>query len=138
MLGSELVQDVGGVEAGVVTQLAGNDLQGFGVSTNQQLLLAWNGPGVVPQVFGKLHLDRATASNDRIVLKEQGKLTFQKAEQENLLPACVAARAMQAPMEATIIPGSFKHKPRTSSHAQETGWSGDAVPGEGWQNHRLL
>lgn len=71
MLGSELVQDVGGIKASVVAELAGNDLEGFSVSTYQQLLLAWNGPGIVPQVFGKLHLYRTTAGNNRVVLKKK-------------------------------------------------------------------
>lgn len=73
MFGAELVEDVGGVEAGVVAELAGNDLQGFGVSADQQLLFAWNGPGIVPQVFGKFHLDGAATGNDRVVLENKGK-----------------------------------------------------------------
>lgn len=73
MLGSQLVQDVGGIEAGVVTELPGNDLKGFSVSSYQQLLLARNGPGVVTEVFGELHLYRATAGNHRVILEEKGK-----------------------------------------------------------------
>lgn len=73
MLGSQLVQDVGGIEAGVVTELPGNDLKGFSVSSYQQLLLARNGPGVVAEVFGELHLYRATAGNHRVILEEKGK-----------------------------------------------------------------
>lgn len=74
MLGSELVQYVGGVKTSVVAELAGNDLKGFSVSTDQQLLLAWNGPGIVPEVFGKLHLYRTTTGNNRVILKEKMKL----------------------------------------------------------------
>ena len=70
---SELVQDVGGVEAGVVAQLAGNhlerkvnlqlssaDAEGFGSGAHleglghggdDELLLAGDRPGVVPQVL---------------------------------------------------------------------------------------
>lgn len=48
---AQLVEDVGGVEAGVVAQLPGNDLQGFGVRSDEQLLLPGNGPGVIPQVL---------------------------------------------------------------------------------------
>lgn len=69
MLGSEFVEDVGGVKASVVTQLPRDDLQRFGVSPNQQLLLAWNGSGVVTEVLGDLHLYRPTSGNDRVVLK---------------------------------------------------------------------
>lgn len=61
MLGAELVEDVGGVEAGVVAELAGDDLQGLGVGADQQLLLAGDGPRVVPQVLGQLHLDGTAA-----------------------------------------------------------------------------
>lgn len=49
---TQLVEDVGGVEAGVVAQLAGDDLQGLGVRSDQQLLLPRDGPGVIPQVLG--------------------------------------------------------------------------------------
>lgn len=73
MLGSQLVQDVGGIEAGIVTELPGNDLKGFSVSSYQQLLLARNGPGVVAEVFGELHLYRATAGNHRVVLEKREK-----------------------------------------------------------------
>lgn len=88
VLGPELVQYVGGIKASVVAELAGNDLKGFSISSYQQLLLAWNGPGIVPEVFGKLHLYRTTTGNNRVVLKEEGKLSlsFQEGgEQESLL-----------------------------------------------------
>lgn len=35
MFGTEFVQDVGGIEAGVVAQLPGDDLQRFGVGPDQ-------------------------------------------------------------------------------------------------------
>lgn len=91
VLGSELVQYVGGIKASVVTELAGNDLEGFSVSTYQQLLLAWNGPGVVPEVFGKLHLYRTTTGNNRVVLKEEGKLSlsFQEGSEQEIRLFCV-------------------------------------------------
>lgn len=69
MLGSELVQYVGGIEASIVAELAGNDLEGFSISTYQQLLLAWNGPGIVSEVFGKLHLYGTATGNNRVILK---------------------------------------------------------------------
>lgn len=69
MFGAQLVQDVGGVEAGVVAQLPGDDLQGLGVRSDQQLLLARDGPGVVAQVLGQLHLDGSAARHDRVVLE---------------------------------------------------------------------
>lgn len=51
VFGAQLVEDVGGVKAGVVAQLAGDDLQSFGVRSDEQLLLPRNGPGVIPQVL---------------------------------------------------------------------------------------
>lgn len=70
MLGSQLVEDVGGIKAGIVAELPGNDLEGFCVRANQQLLLAGNGPGVVPQVLGKLHLNGPSTSHYRVVLQQ--------------------------------------------------------------------
>ena len=69
MFGAQLVQDVGGVEAGVVAQLSGDDLQGLGVRSDQQLLLPGDGPGIVPQVLGQLHLDGSSARYDGVVLE---------------------------------------------------------------------
>ena len=56
MLLTQLVEDVGGVKAGIVTQLVGDDLQGLGHGPNQQLLLARDGARVVSQVLAQLHL----------------------------------------------------------------------------------
>jgi hypothetical protein len=42
---SQLVENVGGVESGVVAQLAGDDLQRLGHRSDDQLLLAGDGPG---------------------------------------------------------------------------------------------
>lgn len=47
MFCSQLVEDVGGIKAGVVTQLPGNDFQGLGIRSDQQLLLSRDGPGVI-------------------------------------------------------------------------------------------
>lgn len=68
MFGAQLVQDVRGVEAGVVAQLSGDDLQGLGVRSDQQLLLSGDGPGVIPQVLGQLHLNGPASCHDGVVL----------------------------------------------------------------------
>lgn len=92
MLGSQLVQYVGGIKASVVTELAGNDLKGFSISTYQQLLLAWNGPGIVTEVFGELHLYGTATSDNRVVLEEKRETghahsLFQEGgEQESSFP----------------------------------------------------
>lgn len=69
MFGAQFVQDVGGVKAGVVTQLSGDDLQGLGIRSNQQLLFSRNGPGVIPQVLGQFHLYSSSTSNNGVVLE---------------------------------------------------------------------
>lgn len=47
---TELVEDIGGVKTGVVTELAGNDLKGLGKGGDEELLLSGNGPGVLTKV----------------------------------------------------------------------------------------
>lgn len=69
VFGSQFVEDVGGVEAGVVAQLPGDDFQGLGVGADEQLLFSWDGPGVVAQVLGQLHLYRASTRHNRVVLR---------------------------------------------------------------------
>lgn len=64
MFGPELVEDISCIKASVVTQLSGNDLQGFCIGSDQQLLLAWDGPGIIPQIFGQLHLYGTTSSHN--------------------------------------------------------------------------
>lgn len=44
VLGSQFVEDVGGVKAGVVAQLPGDDFQGLGVRSDEQLLFSRDGP----------------------------------------------------------------------------------------------
>ena len=57
VLHSQMVQDVGGVEAGVVAQLAGDDLEGFGEGLDDRLLLVVDfRVGVVVEVAGDFHL----------------------------------------------------------------------------------
>ena len=68
MLLTQLVQDVGGVEAGIVAELAGNDLEGLGHGADDELLLAGDGAAVVAEVFGQLHVDGAAASDHGVVL----------------------------------------------------------------------
>lgn len=69
VFGAQFVQDVGGVEAGVVTQLSGDDLQGLSVRSDQQLLFSGDGPRVIPQVFGQLHLYGTSTRYDGVVLE---------------------------------------------------------------------
>ncbi len=57
VLDAQLGQDVGGVEAGVVAELAGDDLEGFGERFDDGLLLAGHGEvGVLVEVGGYFHL----------------------------------------------------------------------------------
>lgn len=115
MLGSQLVQYVGGIKASVVTKLAGNDLKGFSISTYQQLLLAWNGPGIVTEVFGELHLYGTATSDNRVVLEQKKKTgharsLFQEGgEQETLISQKPTARTSIRPRgicitQAAVIP----------------------------------
>lgn len=68
VFGSQFVEDVGGVEAGVVAQLPGDDFKGLGVRADEQLLLSRDGPGVVAQVLGQLHLDRSSTRHNGVIL----------------------------------------------------------------------
>lgn len=51
MLLSQFVQNIGGIETGIVAQLPWDDFERFGNGTDQQLLLASNGARVVTQHF---------------------------------------------------------------------------------------
>lgn len=50
MLLPQAVQDVCSVQAGVVTELPGDDLQSLGKGVDEQLRLAGNGPRMIPQI----------------------------------------------------------------------------------------
>ena len=56
MLLAQLVQDVGGIKASVLAQLAGDDLERLGEGGNDELLLAGDGARVCPQELAQLHL----------------------------------------------------------------------------------
>ncbi len=57
MLDAQTVQDVGGVEAGVVAELAGDDFEGFGEGFDDGLLLVADAAvGLVVEVGGDFHL----------------------------------------------------------------------------------
>lgn len=71
MSGPELVEDISCIKASVVTQLSGNDLQCFCIGSYQQLLLAWDGPGIVPQIFGQLHFYSTATSHNRVILQSK-------------------------------------------------------------------
>lgn len=66
---TQLVQDVGSVEAGVIAQLSGDDLQGLGVRSDQQLLFSRDRPGIIPQVLGQLHLYGSSTCYDGVILE---------------------------------------------------------------------
>ena len=65
---TQLVEYVGGVEAGVLAQLARYDLEGARQRRYDHLLLAGNGARVLAQEARRLHLDGAAARHDRVVL----------------------------------------------------------------------
>ena len=65
---TQFVEDVGGVKAGVVAQLAGDDLQGLGEGGDQQLLLACDGVGVLAQVAAHLHLNGSSTWGHRLIM----------------------------------------------------------------------
>jgi hypothetical protein len=65
---AQLVQDVGGVEAGIVAQLPRNHLEGLGHSADDELLLAGDGAAVVAKILRQLHVDGSAARHHRVVL----------------------------------------------------------------------
>lgn len=68
MLDAELVENIGGVEAGVVAELTGNDLEGLGEGLDDGLLLVGNvAIGEAVQVGGHLHLDGTAAADNGLV-----------------------------------------------------------------------
>lgn len=69
VLGTQFVQNVCGIKAGVVTQLSGDDLQGLGVRSDQQLLFSRDGPGIIPQVLRQLHLHSSSTCYNGVILK---------------------------------------------------------------------
>lgn len=57
VLDAQLGEDVGGVEAGVVAELAGDDFQGFGEGFDDGLLFSGDGEvGGTVEVGGYFHL----------------------------------------------------------------------------------
>ena len=56
---SQLVQNIRGVEAGVVAQLSGNDLKSASHGSDEKLFFAGDRARVVTQVLAHFHLDRA-------------------------------------------------------------------------------
>lgn len=69
VLHAQLIQDVGGIEAGIVAQLAGDHLESLGKSLDDGLLLVLDVlVGVLVQVCRDLHLDGAATTNDHTVL----------------------------------------------------------------------
>ena len=64
----ELVQTVGRVEPGIVTDLTGDDLKRLGHGADDELLLAHDRPRVIPQVSRNLHLGSSTPCDNLAVL----------------------------------------------------------------------
>jgi len=62
---SEFVEYIGGIKAGIVTQLSRDDLKCLCHGTDQKLFLAGDGPRVVSQIFTQLHLNGSTTCNGR-------------------------------------------------------------------------
>lgn len=77
VFGAQFVQDVGGVKAGIVTQLSGYYLQGLGVRSDQQLLFSRDGPGIVPQVLWQLHLYGSSTGYNGVILEIRNNKLYQ-------------------------------------------------------------
>ena len=73
---AQFVEDVGGVKAGVVAELARNDLEGLRHRADQQLLLARDGARVVAQELAQLHLNRTAAWRHTQTLLTNGTRNF--------------------------------------------------------------
>ena len=56
MLLAQLVENVGGIKAGVLAQLARDDLKCLCEGSDDQLLLASNGASICAEVLAQLHL----------------------------------------------------------------------------------
>lgn len=65
---TQLVQDIGRIEAGVLTQLSRDNLESPGHGPNELLVSALDIAGVVAQVLADLHVDGSTTSDDCVVL----------------------------------------------------------------------
>lgn len=61
---TKLGEEVGGIKARVITQLTGDNFEGTGVGTDNQLLLPLDGTGVVTEVGGEFHLGGTTTGHD--------------------------------------------------------------------------
>lgn len=66
---TQLVEYVGGIEAGVLAQLTRYDLERARQRRHDHLLLARDRSRIVAQVLGDLHLDGTAAGHDRVVLE---------------------------------------------------------------------
>lgn len=65
---SQSIKDVGGVHAGVVCELTGNNFEGLSEGTDNHLLFTTNCTHVFTQESRKFHLDGATSSDDGVSL----------------------------------------------------------------------
>ena len=73
MLLSQLVQHVCCVEAGVITQLAGDDLQCLGIGADEQLGFASNRSGMIPEMPALCHVQSSIMTRIVTDAKELGK-----------------------------------------------------------------
>ncbi len=69
MDGSQFVDDVERVEAGIVGDDSGDDFEGFGEHVHDQLFLACDADSVFLEAPGELHLCCATARDDGVGLE---------------------------------------------------------------------
>mmetsp|Transcript_26228 Transcript_26228/g.76937 ORF Transcript_26228/g.76937 Transcript_26228/m.76937 type:complete len:415 (-) Transcript_26228:544-1788(-) len=70
---AELVEDVRGVQSGVLRHLARDHLEGLGVRADEQLLLAVDVAGGLAEVLRELHLDGPAPGDDGGVLHEAAR-----------------------------------------------------------------
>jgi hypothetical protein len=69
VLNTQSVQDIRGIEPGIVAQLSGNNLESLGKGLDDALLLVGDlAIGVRVEVFADFHLASTTAGNDALVL----------------------------------------------------------------------
>lgn len=77
---SQLVEDVGGIEPGIVAELAGDDLQGLGKSIDEELTLARDGAGMLAKEARNLlsRGPRGTLSSGSFSSVEQSAWEWEK------------------------------------------------------------
>lgn len=69
---TELVNDIGGVHAGVVSELLRDDFESLGVPVNHELRLSLDGTDMFAEVSAELHFDGTTTGDDGVGLNCAG------------------------------------------------------------------